>query len=352
MKRVLVTGGAGVIGSTLVRRLHTAGHAVVNLDLRTYAACPATLSDLRAQAPHEFVQGDVCDGALVDRTLREHGIDTVVHLAAETHVDRSIVGPAPFVRTSVLGTFTLLEAVRRVWLDARVADPARVRFHHVSTDEVYGALAPDDPPWNEASPYDPRSPYAASKAAADHLVRAYAHTYGLPATISTACNNYGPYQFPEKLVPLAILHAIEGRTIPVYGDGLQVRDWIHVDDHAAALCAILERGVPGRTYAVSGGVQSTNLDLLRRICGIVDAHAPRDRPAESLVRHVADRAGHDRRYAQDGAAARALGWAPVETLDTGLPKTVAWYLDRTDWIAAARAAPEYDAWMKRNYDAR
>jgi dTDP-glucose 4,6-dehydratase len=277
-----------------------------------------------------------------------------VHFAAETHVDRSILGPAPFMRTNILGTFALLEAARAEWLhDGRWTDG--VRFHHISTDEVYGSLAPGAPAFREDSPYSPNSPYAASKAAADHLVRAYAHTYNMPVTISNCSNNYGPHQFPEKLLPLILLNALAGKPLPVYGDGRQVRDWLYVEDHCRAIRLVIERGRPGETYNIGGGVQPANLEVVEQMCRLLDEARPQSphAPHRQLIRFVADRPGHDRRYAMDvGKIERELGWKPAETLSSGLAKTVAWYVQNQEWVQAIQGNPNYQSWMADNYAAR
>jgi dTDP-glucose 4,6-dehydratase len=357
MKNVLVTGGAGFIGSTFVRHLLREAPAVriVNLDALTYAGSLENLKDLPAAERHLFIRGDICDSALVGDLLRTHRIDTIVHFAAESHVDRSIRAPASFVRTNVVGTFTLLEAARSVWLEEQPGAPLERRFHHVSTDEVFGSLPESDPPFDERTPYAPSSPYAAAKAAGDHLVRAYARTYGLPVTISVCSNNYGPFQFPEKLIPLTILNALEERPLPVYGDGGQVRDWLHVEDHCRAVRLILENGRPGETYALGGGNARTNLEIVKRICSILDEILPGStrRPHESLIAFVADRPGHDRRYALDSSkAGRDLGWTPREELERGLRKTVEWYLAHGEWVRVIRAGREYREWMETNYAGR
>jgi dTDP-glucose 4,6-dehydratase len=353
---LLVTGGAGFIGSCFVRAALERDPAcrVVTLDLLTYAGSPENLNDLPDPGRHVFVHGDVCDGRLVRDLLRRHDVATVVHFAAESHVDRSIHGPADFVRTNVDGTLALLEAARTVWLDEG-AGPEGRRFHHVSTDEVYGSLGPGDPPFGEASPYDPSSPYAASKAASDHLVHAWSRTYGLPVTLSNCSNNYGPRQFPEKLVPLVILNAMEGLPLPIYGDGAQVRDWLHVEDHCAALWEVVHRGRDGATYLVSAGDERTNLAVVRLLCAILDELLPRSRnvPHADLIRFVADRPGHDRRYALDSSRVRTeLGWQPERSLESGLRAVVEWYLENGDWVRAIRARPEYRDWLSRNYGRR
>jgi dTDP-glucose 4,6-dehydratase len=357
LRTVLVTGGAGFIGSNLVHYLLQTDPTVrlTNLDALTYAGSSANLENLPDASRHRFVHGDIRDRTLVESLLREGGVDTLVHLAAETHVDRSIHGPAPFIETNINGTLQLLEAVRRVWLDEKLLPADKVRFHHVSTDEVYGALEPDEAPFREERAYAPNSPYAASKAASDHLVRAYSRTYGLPMTISNCSNNYGPRQFPEKLIPLMILNAVEGKPLPVYGDGQQVRDWIFVDDHCAALRAVLQKGVPGETYNIGGDNQVKNLDLVRRICAALDDELPHSphRPHQSLITFVTDRPGHDRRYAMDISKARdTLGWRPVEKIEGGLRRTVQWYLEHPDWVASIHRQPSYQEWLDRNYAAR
>ena len=357
MRSVLITGGAGFIGSNFVRYLLVAAPSVqiINLDSLTYAGSLENLRDLPGVERHRFVEGDIRDGVLVERLMREHGIDTLVHFAAESHVDRSIHGPMPFVLTNVVGTATLLDAARKVWLDDPGGPRPGVRFHHVSTDEVYGSLGPGDPPFSETTPYAPNSPYAASKAASDHLVRAYAHTYGLPVTLTNCSNNYGSYQFPEKLVPLMILNALRGERLPVYGDGLQVRDWLYVEDHCAAILAVLQRGRIGETYNIGGDTQPTNLEIVRVVCSLVDELAPGSphAPHASLMQSVPDRPGHDRRYAMDTRKIRAkLGWAPRETLESGLRKTVAWYLSHTTWVDAIQQRPTFQDWLAHNYAGR
>jgi dTDP-glucose 4,6-dehydratase len=337
----LVTGGCGFIGSAVVRRvLRTTDWTVVVLDKLTYAAEPRALEETAADPRYRLVVGDVADAELLARLFAEYRPDAVLHLAAESHVDRSIDGPEAFLSTNVVGTFRLLEAALAHWKTLREPERSRFRFHHVSTDEVFGALGPEDAPFRETSPYDPRSPYAASKAAADHFVRAFGHTYGLPVLISNASNNYGPWQFPEKLIPLSIAKTLEGQPIPVYGRGEQVRDWLFVDDHAAALVAILGRGRVGRTYLVGARAERTNLDLVHTLCAILDEllpHSPH-RPHARLIRFVADRPGHDRRYAIDPTRLEVeLGWRPSRSLEEGLRATVAWYLAHRDWLAEMRA---------------
>ena len=354
MKHLLVTGGAGFIGSNFIRFILAADEnvEVVNLDALTYAGSLENLKEIPSPERHLFVQGDICDLSHVVHLLRQHRIDTIVHFAAETHVDRSILGPAPFMRTNIEGTFALLEAARQVWLVEKLHPLEAVRFHHVSTDEVFGDLAPTDPPFSETTPYKPSSPYAASKAASDHVVRAYAHTYGLPVTISNCSNNYGPYQFPEKVIPLVILNARKGSPIPLYGDGQQVRDWLFVEDHCAAIHLVLRKGRPGATYNIGGDNQPTNLEVMKSACSILDERLPDSpyTPHSTLVAPVPDRPGHDRRYAMNTAKIkRELGWAPQETLQSGLAKTVDWYLSHPEWVSAIEARPSFQEWLKNNY---
>jgi dTDP-glucose 4,6-dehydratase len=334
MRRVLVTGGAGFVGSTLVRELLAAGrYEVVTVDALTYAGHRASLAEVLDDPRHAFVQADVADAAAVRDVFDRHRPDAVLHLAAESHVDRSIDRPAAFLRTNVTGTFALLEEARRAW-----AGRDDVRFVHVSTDEVFGSLAPDDPPFHRGTPYDPRSPYSASKAASDHLARAWHHTYGLPVIVTNCSNNYGPRQYPEKLIPTIVLRAARGDALPVYGAGDQVRDWLHVRDHARGLIAALERGTPGATYLFGSRRELGNLELVRALCGILDELRPAGAPHARWIEHVTDRPGHDRRYAIDPSAAeRELGWRAEVPFDEGLRATVAWYLEHTAWIDAVVA---------------
>jgi dTDP-glucose 4,6-dehydratase len=333
---ILITGGAGFIGGTLVRQMIAEDHRarVVNLDKLTYAGNLDSLAAVRSHPRHTFVRGDVCDAELLARVIREIRPTAIVHLAAESHVDRSIDGPAAFVQTNVVGTFTLLEAARQYWHELRGAARQQFRFLHVSTDEVYGSLGPTGA-FTETTSYAPRSPYSASKASADHLVQAYRHTYGLPTLITNCSNNYGPYQFPEKLIPLMILNAVAGKPLPVYGDGLNVRDWLFVEDHCEALRTVLSRGVPGETYNIGGNCERTNLTVVQTICRLVDqlggelAH----RPCDSLITRVPDRPGHDRRYAIDaGKISHQLGWRPRHDFETALERTVRWYLENPTWV--------------------
>jgi dTDP-glucose 4,6-dehydratase len=328
---LLVTGGAGFIGANFVLAgIAATGEPIVNLDKLTYAGNAANLDALRADARYIFVKGDICERALVRHLFERHRPRAVVHLAAESHVDRSIEGPAEFVQTNVVGTFALLEEAHAYWLSLAAPERAAFRFLHVSTDEVYGSLAPDDPAFTEATPYAPNSPYSASKAASDHLVRAYWHTYGLPTLTTNCSNNYGPHQFPEKLIPLMIHQALAGKPLPVYGDGQNVRDWLFVLDHCAALRAVLERGKPGEVYNIGGNAEMKNLDLVKTLCALLDDARPRTGGSYAdLITFVKDRPGHDRRYAIDsGKIQRELGWKPAESFASGLKKTVRWYLDR------------------------
>jgi len=357
MKNILVTGGAGFIGSNFVRYILQAEPQVqiVTLDALTYAGSLENLKDLPDESRHIFVQGSVCDGKLVDALLRQHTIDTVVHFAAETHVDRSIVDPGPFVQTNIIGTFTLLEAVRQYWLVEKALGNNLTRFHHVSTDEVYGSLGADEPTWTEATSYSPNSPYAATKASSDHLVRAYYHTYGLPVSITNCTNNYGPRQFLEKLLPLMISNALAGKPLPVYGDGQQIRDWLFVDDHCEAIRQVITRGRAGETYNIGGGSQPTNLQVIEHLCAALDEALPDSActPHRQLIQFVPDRPGHDRRYAIDTTKiSQELGWQPRSTLGSGLQKTVEWYLSHPEWVEAIRKQKEYQQWMDKNYEQR
>lgn len=356
MENVLVTGGAGFIGSNFVRHLLDLDTElqIVTLDALTYAGSLENLKDLPDPGRHIFVQGDICDGRLVEELVHAHQVDTIVHFAAESHVDRSILGPAPFIQTNIVGTFTLLEAARQYWQTEAGLSGKTVRFHHVSTDEVYGSLEPGEAAFDEVTAYDPRSPYSASKASSDHLVRAYFHTYGLPVTLTNCSNNYGPYQFPEKLVPLMILNAAQGKPLPIYGDGQQVRDWLYVEDHCEAIRLVLEKGRLGETYNIGGGNQPHNIDLVKQICSLLDDEFdPSAAPHERLITHVPDRPGHDRRYAMNIEKIQAeLGWRPSHDLAGGLRATVAWYLGHPEWVQAVLGQNDYQAWMDKNYGDR
>jgi dTDP-glucose 4,6-dehydratase len=351
---ILVTGGAGFIGANFVLDwLAGSGEAVLNLDALTYAGNLDSLRSLQGDARHVFVQGDITDRALLDRLFAEFRPRAVIHFAAESHVDRSIHGPAAFMRTNVEGTFTLLEAARAHWAALAASEQQAFRFHHVSTDEVYGSLGPGDAPFTEQHVYEPNSPYSASKAGSDHLVRAWHHTYGLPVLTTNCSNNYGPYHFPEKLIPLMIVNALAGKPLPVYGDGQQVRDWLYVKDHCAAIREVLARGTVGETYNVGGWNEKPNIDIVRTICALLDEMRPD--PAGSytrLVEYVTDRPGHDRRYAIDARKLeRELGWKPAETFESGIRKTVRWYLDHADWVARVQSGA-YREWVATNYGAR
>ena len=354
-KTILLTGGAGFIGSNFALTwLKSVGSQVVNLDLLTYAGNPANLDELRDDPRHTLVRGDICDTELVASLLREHQPRAIVHFAAESHVDRSIVAPDAFIRTNVHGTFTLLEQAKAYWLGLDESDRRAFRFLHVSTDEVYGTLGPDDPAFSETTAYAPNSPYSASKAGSDHLVRAYHHTFGLPVLTTNCSNNYGPFQFPEKLIPLMILNALEGKPLPVYGDGGNVRDWLFVEDHCSAIRAVLERGRPGETYNVGGNSERKNLDVVNTICDLVDEMRPDPArgPRRRLITFVKDRPGHDRRYAIDARKiARELAWEPAEQFETGLRRTVRWYLDNMEWVENIRTGG-YLKWIEQNYAER
>ena len=330
--KLLVTGGAGFIGSAVVRLAIAQGHQVVVLDALTYAACLDNLAPVSDSDKYRFVEGDICDRALLDQVLGDHRPEAVMHLAAESHVDRSIDGPGAFIETNITGTYTLLEVARCYWRDS--GKPDSFRFHHISTDEVFGSLGKTGH-FTEETPYAPNSPYAASKASSDHLVRAWHETYGLPVVLSNCSNNYGPYHFPEKLIPVIIINALAGKPLPIYGNGENVRDWLYVEDHANALLTVLTKGTIGRSYNIGGENEATNIDIVREICAILDRLRPAARPYFELVNFVADRPGHDLRYAIDPTRIRTeLGWRPAVTLTQGLEKTVHWYLDNEDWWQA------------------
>ena len=331
--KLLVTGGAGFIGSAVVRQAVADGHEVLTIDKLTYAGCLANLDPVADAPGHRFVQADICDRAAMDTAFAELKPDAVMHLAAESHVDRSIDGPGAFIETNVTGTYTLLEAARAYWTGA--GRPETFLFHHISTDEVYGSLGPEDGQFTETTPYDPRSPYSASKAASDHLVRAWGETYGLPVLVTNCSNNYGPYHFPEKLVPVVILNALAGKPIPVYGAGENIRDWLYVEDHADALLLVVQKGTVGRTYNIGGENEVRNIDLVRKICGILDELRPKSNSYSEQITFVTDRPGHDLRYAIDPARIRdELGWRPSVTVDEGLRRTITWYLENEPWWRA------------------
>jgi len=330
--KLLVTGGAGFIGSAVVRQAIARGDQVVNVDALTYAACLDNVAEVADHPAYTFVEADICDRAALDRALSRHRPDAIMHLAAESHVDRSIDGPGAFIETNVTGTYTLLEAARAYWMQA--GQPEGFRFHHISTDEVFGSLGPTGQ-FTEDTPYDPRSPYSASKAASDHLVRAWHETYGLPVVLTNCSNNYGPYHFPEKLIPVVILNALAGKPIPVYGAGENVRDWLYVEDHADALLHVVVNGTVGRSYNIGGENEVRNIDLVRMICAALDAKRPGPAPYAEQITFVTDRPGHDARYAIDPTRIRTeLGWRPSVTLEQGLDRTVQWYLDNEPWWRA------------------
>ena len=349
---ILVTGGAGFIGSNFVLDWLANPHAepVVNLDKLTYAGNLANLQAVQNDARHHFVHGDIGDVDLIEKVLREHTIRAVVNFAAESHVDRSIHGPGEFIHTNVVGTFHLLESVRAYWTNLAEPQKASFRFLHVSTDEVYGSLSPTDPAFLETNPYEPNSPYSASKAASDHLVRAWHHTYGLPVLTTNCSNNYGPYHFPEKLIPLVILNALNGKPLPIYGDGQQVRDWLYVKDHCSAIRRVLEAGRLGETYNVGGWNEKANLEVVKIICSILDGLRPKPSGQYAdQITFVTDRPGHDRRYAIDASKLeRELGWKPAETFESGIAKTVQWYLEHPEWIAGV-VSGNYRDWLKKQY---
>jgi dTDP-glucose 4,6-dehydratase len=350
-KTILVTGGAGFIGANFILDwLANESAGIVNLDKLTYAGNLGSLQSVRNDPRHLFVHGDICDSGLVTGLLEKHRPSAIVHFAAESHVDRSIHGPEDFVQTNVVGTFRLLEAARAYFSKLSAGPREAFRFLHISTDEVYGSLGSEDPAFSESSPYAPNSPYSASKAAADHLARAYFHTYGLPVVTTNCSNNYGPYQFPEKLIPVVILNALAGKRLPVYGDGMQVRDWLYVKDHCTAVRLALAKGEPGEVYNVGGSSEQTNITVVKQVSAILDELRPRPSGKhESLIEFVKDRPGHDRRYAIDASKiTRQLGWKRTESFDSGLRKTVTWYLDNPDWVAAVTSG-EYRKWVETNY---
>jgi dTDP-glucose 4,6-dehydratase len=351
---IIVTGGAGFIGSNFVLDwLAQCDERVVTLDALTYAGNLENLASLQGDARHVFVQGDIGDRALVDGLLAEHHPRALVHFAAESHVDRSIHGPGAFIKTNVEGTFTLLEAARAHWGTLAGDEKAAFRFLHVSTDEVYGSLGPGDPAFTEQHAFEPNSPYSASKAASDHLVRAWHHTYGLPVLTTNCSNNYGPYHFPEKLIPLMIVNALAGKPLPVYGDGMQIRDWLYVKDHCSAIRAVLAGGRLGETYNVGGWNEKPNLEIVKTLCALLDELRPAaEGPYARLITYVKDRPGHDRRYAIDARKIeRELGWRPAETFETGIRKTVQWYLEHADWVARVHSG-SYRDWVATNYAVR
>jgi dTDP-glucose 4,6-dehydratase len=352
---ILVTGGAGFIGSNFVLGWFAQSEEpVVNLDQLTYAGNLENLVTLKTNPHHIFVQGDIGDAALLGKLLAQHRPRAVVNFAAESHVDRSIHGPEDFIQTNIVGTFHLLEAVRAYWSGLAEAEKSAFRLLHVSTDEVYGSLAKDDPAFSETNRYEPNSPYSASKAASDHLVRAYHHTYGLPVLTTNCSNNYGPYHFPEKLIPLMIVNALAGKSLPVYGDGQQIRDWLYVKDHCSAIRCVLAKGKVGEVYNVGGWNEKANLDIVHTVCALLDELRPRtdQKSYREQITFVTDRPGHDRRYAIDARKIeRELGWKPAETFDTGIRKTVQWYLDNQDWVTNVQSG-DYRQWLEKNYTTR
>ena len=349
---ILVTGGAGFIGSNFVHHwLGQSDEPLVNLDALTYAGNLGNLARWAGDARHVFVKGDIGDRALVETLLQTHRPRAVINFAAESHVDRSIHGPADFIQTNVVGTFHLLEAVRAHWMGLVAAAQADFRFLHVSTDEVYGSLVPDEAPFTETRAFEPNSPYSASKAASDHLVRAWHHTYGLPVLTTHCSNNYGPYHFPEKLIPLVIHNALAGKPLPIYGDGQQIRDWLYVQDHCSAIARVLQAGVTGQTYNIGGWNEKPNLEVVHTICHLLDQMRPRNdgRAYAEQITYVADRPGHDRRYAIDARKIeRELGWRPAESFESGIRKTIAWYLDNTEWVAQVTSGA-YRQWVGQQY---
>jgi dTDP-glucose 4,6-dehydratase len=350
---ILVTGGAGFIGANFVLDWlkEPTAEGIINLDKLTYAGNLATLASVKNDPRHLFVQGDIGDRALVAKLLKEHQPRAIVNFAAESHVDRSIHGPADFINTNIVGTFNLLECARDYWSGLQEDTKRKFRFHHVSTDEVYGSLLPTAPAFSETHPYEPNSPYSASKAASDHLVRAWFHTYGFPVVTTNCSNNYGPYHFPEKLIPLVILNAINDKPLPIYGDGQQVRDWLYVGDHCSAICAVLAKGELGQTYNIGGWNEKANIDVVKTICQILDELKPRA-DGESYAQQITfvkDRPGHDRRYAIDARKIeQELGWRPAETFDTGIKKTVQWYLDNPIWVEGV-VSGSYRDWLQKQY---
>ena len=353
--KVLVTGGAGFIGSAVVRHIiNNTGDEVVNVDKLTYAGNLESLSSVSSSSRYRFEKIDICDREEVERVIQSHQPDVIMHLAAESHVDRSISGPSEFIQTNIVGTYVLLEASRQYWMSLDEARKAAFRFHHISTDEVYGDLEGPEDLFTETTPYQPSSPYSASKASSDHLARAWARTYGLPVLITNCSNNYGPYHFPEKLIPLMILNAVEGKPLPVYGKGNQIRDWLYVEDHARALYKVVTEGVVGETYNIGGHNEKQNIEVVNTLCSLLDELLPDSshRPHAQLITYVQDRPGHDMRYAIDASKIqRELGWTPEETFETGIRKTVEWYLANTEWVAHVKSG-SYQNWLEQQYSQR
>jgi len=355
LKTILVTGGAGFIGSNFVHlQIQQTDHTIVNLDKLTYAGNLESLAALTDNPRHQFVQGDIGDRFLVDSLLAKYQPAAIINFAAESHVDRSIHGPEDFIQTNMVGTFHLLEATRAYWQGLSESAQAAFRFLHVSTDEVYGSLSADAPAFTETHPYAPNSPYSASKAASDHLVRAYHHTYHLPTLTTNCSNNYGPYQFPEKLIPLLIMNALQGKALPIYGDGLNIRDWLYVEDHCRAIAAVLAQGRVGEVYNIGGKHEKTNLEIVHTVCAILDELVPDSpyRPHQNLITYVKDRPGHDKRYGIDARKIeQEIGWQPVETFESGIRKTVLWYLNNAGWVENITSG-HYQQWIQQNYEAR
>ncbi len=355
LNTLLVTGGAGFIGSNFILAHRSRKLArIINLDKLTYAGNLNNLESLRNDPDHIFIHGDINDRELVHEILNKYKPNAIIHFAAESHVDRSILGPDTFIQTNIVGTFALLEEIRHYWDSLNNDSKKAFRFHHISTDEVYGSLGPDDSPFTESTPYAPNSPYSASKAASDHLVNSYHSTYGLPILITNCSNNYGPYQFPEKLIPLMILNGIDGKSLPIYGDGKNIRDWLYIEDHCEAIQLVLEHGIVGETYNIGGSCEKTNIEVVEIICSILDQLYPDSpqNPHVSLITHVKDRPGHDRRYAIDSTKIkRELGWEPKETFDSGLKKTIIWYVENSKWVELIQTGV-YREWIKKNYDER
>ncbi|MFI3311670.1 dTDP-glucose 4,6-dehydratase [Ewingella allii] len=359
--KILVTGGAGFIGSAVVRHiLNNTNDSVINVDKLTYAGNLESLGEAAKSERYSFVKADICDKDAIAKVLTQHQPDAIMHLAAESHVDRSITGPAEFIGTNIVGTYTLLEACRAYWSTLEAARKSLFRFHHISTDEVYGDLPhPDEcestdalPLFTEKTPYSPSSPYSASKASSDHLVRAWQRTYGLPCIVTNCSNNYGPYHFPEKLIPLVILNALEGKSLPIYGKGDQIRDWLYVEDHARALYAVVTEGKIGETYNIGGHNEKKNLDVVLTICDILDEIVPKEQSYREQITYVADRPGHDRRYAIDAdKISKELGWTPIETFESGIRKTVEWYLTNSVWVENVKSG-SYQSWIEQNYSER
>ena len=353
--KILVTGGAGFIGSAVVRHIiSNTSDSVVNVDKLTYAGNLESLQSVDQSDRYAFEHVDICDREALDRVFREHQPDAVMHLAAESHVDRSISGPSEFIQTNIIGTYVLLEAARGYWSSLDEQRKAAFRFHHISTDEVYGDLEGPEDLFTETTPYQPSSPYSASKASSDHLVRAWARTYGLPTLVTNCSNNYGPFHFPEKLIPLVILNALEGKPLPIYGKGDQIRDWLYVEDHARALYKVVTEGEVGETYNIGGHNEKQNIEVVRTVCSLLDELRPdsKFRPHVELLTYVQDRPGHDLRYAIDASKIqRELGWVPEETFETGIRKTVQWYLDNTEWVAHVKSG-SYQQWIDSNYAKR